>query len=232
MLGPVTQIPESLHREHILLCLGEDPPEFEAALKSAGAPSKCLHAYRGFRCYADDERLIVLGGIGVGSQEPLLWELLRRHVHRVILTGTSGALSGFGGGKQPHFLPTAHAAYSALHAHPKRGFHANLSSRLPTTMAVSTDAFYGFGPAILNGEYPLEPALEASYGLYKDADALVDMETAYFYWAAPRFSQNPDLEYGAIRAAANAVTNFDEMAGRSEDALTLAVAASWAALKA
>ncbi|MGB1697130.1 MAG: hypothetical protein ACPHK8_01875 [Thermoplasmatota archaeon] len=232
MLGPVTQIPASLHRKHILMCLGEDPAEFEAALQAAGAPHVCTHAYRGFRCYVDDERLVVLGGIGVGSQEPLLWELLRQPVDRIILTGTSGALGGFTGAAKPHFLPTAHAAYSAMHAHPKRGFHANLASRLPTTMAVSTDAFYGFGPAILNGEYPSEPALEASYGMYKDADALVDMETAYFYWAAPRFSTNPDLEYGAIRAAANAVTNFDEMATQSETALASAVAASWAALQA
>lgn len=231
MLGPVTQIPKPLHKSKILICLGEDPVEFETALELAGAPQKLLHSYRSFRCYGNDDSLIVLGGIGIGSQEPLLWELLRKNADRIVLTGTSGAMNGFTGANEARFLPTAHAVYSAMHAHPKRGFHANFNSRLPTSVALSTDAFYGFGPACLTGEYPSDPGLETSYGLYKDADALVDMETAFFYWATPRFSTNGDIEYASIRACANSVNDFDEMATNSATALQNAVKAAWTALE-
>lgn len=233
MLGPVTQIPSSLHRNRILFCLGEDPEEFEAALAACGAPSRLLHAYRSFRIYGDENYLLVLGGIGTGSQEPLLWELLHgRSVSRIILTGTSGGLGGFQGGTEPYYLATASPAFSALHAHPKRGFDGNLQTSLQTIAGVSTDVFYGFGPACLNGAYPADPGLEAAYAAWKDENALVDMETGFFYWAAPRFSNNPELEYGAIRACANPVTNFDDMADHSEEALANAVAAAWAALQA
>jgi hypothetical protein len=231
VLGPVTQIPKNLHREKVLICLGEDPIEFESALAAAGAPHDLLHAYRSFRCYGNGDALIVLGGIGVGSQEPLLWELLKTNVCRIILTGTSGALGGFTGGSEARFMATAHAAYSAMHAHPKRGFHANFNSRLPSSVAISTDAFYGFGPACLNGDYPAEPGLETSYGMYKDADALVDMETAFFYWATPRFSSNSDIEFASIRACANPVTAFQELADNSPLVLENAVKAAWDSLQ-
>lgn len=221
-LGPATQAPHDVLRSDVVLCAGEDAGEFEAALYAAGPAPRQLHTYRGTTFWTHGDRLAVCTGIGTGHLEPVLWELLAPGVvERMVLVGTAGTLPGAKlATMTPFLVDPALPGLSVLGA--GEPLRPTLDLGLPGVACVSTDLFYGFSP---EPPYPVEDAVRDAFERRQGRPALVDMESHAFYWLTARMA--PSVQYGAVKVAANPVTDLHALADASKEALRIAVTAAW-----
>jgi len=228
-LGPNTNASPSLLHERCIYCAGEDrgellqalaetgPPETQREAKEyltsplAGADQPARHwYYRSYEFWRFPDFLLMLSGIGTGCLEPLLYEVLRpRIVRSIVLVGTAG------------MMPTGKAVLGEAsvvdRAWPAATGIDGEVAELPlaprwqpsqgerTASIVSTDFYYGFAPAILEGKYPARGRLKALFEEHRQRGTdLVDMEVAQFYFFCRNYGDDA-LQYLAVKAAANAL---------------------------
>ncbi len=149
LLGPNTNAPAELLSRRCIVVAGEDRRHVQALL---GASAVSSHAFRGYEFWKQPELTLILSGIGTGCVEPLLWEIMRpRIVDETVLIGTAGKMPAAAVEVgQPYVIADAFLAGTALDGD---GLHQPLRPRwqlpkdLSVASCVSTDLFYGFGPA-------------------------------------------------------------------------------------
>ncbi len=230
-LGPSTGLPHAMLRPHVLLCLGEEQQEVKAAIDATGATPDRLpaHRHRTFHAVVRDDVLCLDGGLGSPMVEKALWELLRTgDVERLVLVGTAGSLDGFtGDAGVPYLCDPACSLYQNFDAPPEAAWSPTMDvPGMDRVAVVSSDRFYGFSHAV-EGAYPAEPGLSESWARHRHDDALVDMEVAAFYHYAERFDRSGGVEYAAIKAAANKVSDLASLPAHSGRTLDAVVAAAW-----
>ncbi|HYB40660.1 MAG TPA: hypothetical protein VEL75_02760 [Candidatus Methylomirabilis sp.] len=237
VLGPNTNAPASILRGAVILCAGEDRAEMLAAFAHQGF-ARPLRVHR-YRCYAFmdfGEFTLIWTGIGTGCLEPLLVEILRGdledvQVRRIVLMGTAGLLpyARLETGRA-YLVTQAYAAATALDAaHIRMPLRPALSVpvRAPTATSVSTDFYYGFTPALIEGSYAAAtPGLVAAFRAHADLDAMVDMEVAQFYFLCEAMGGDRGLQYAAVKAPTNSVTDVAQQTATSRAALEVCAAAA------
>jgi len=233
ILGPNTAAPVSILHNDCILCAGEDQEEFLAALHAAGMRDPTTHSsYRGYHFWRFQKCCAILTGIGTGSLEPALWEILQPGiVKRIILMGTAGIMPGacveIG---QPYFIGRAWPAGTGIDALavdlPLRP-RWNIGPAILVASSVSTDFYYGFGIKLATGEYPIPTgALHELFAMHtRQGTQLVEMEVAQFYFFCGHFG-NDHLQYAAIKAPANSILDVGKQLSNSRNALTQAVLAA------
>jgi hypothetical protein len=256
-LGFNTMAPRTILRERCMLCAGEDRWELlhaladtapqivrefaRSLLEAAGrgereSPSliwgggEQAWSYRGYEFWAFPDLLIVLGGIGTGPLEPLLFEILRAAVIReIVLVGTAGAMpdSNVGTGNA-YFIDEAWAAATALDSDESKWPLSpkwDHSPRSETATTVSSDFYYGFSPLVVFGGYPLHSTqLKVLFERYLAMGTdLVDMEVAQFFLFCANFSSTP-LQYAAVKGVSNHVGDENPEEYRVRDALRASLA--------
>lgn len=235
-IGPNTCIDAELLAGDVILCCGEDPQELLGCLRRACDTDGAVpHAYRGYGCLRLKSFSVVWGGIGTGALEPLLWELFQSgRVRRIVLIGTAGVL-----GEQPGRLGTVYAlseAFLAGTALDERRIEQPLRPRfrdfnnlleIPSETIVSTDFYYGFSGHGQRPGYPdiMRRARESFAGRAGRAK-LVDMEAGQFYFFCDAFRGDRQIEYLAIKGAANSVAEVDSQVSNSAAILVKAIAAA------
>ena len=244
MLGPNTHAPSSLLHERCIYCAGEDRRDLLQALAEAGPPEAQREAreylastpaeanhdgrhwfYRSYEFWRFRDFCLVLSGIGTGCLEPLLYEALYAGVVRkIVLVGTAGIMpTGKATLGQACAIDRAWPAGTGIDAEVDElplGPRWDLLSAARTASSVSSDFYYGFAPAVLEGKYPIaHGALKTLFEehLRRGTD-LVDMEVAQFYFFCKNYGDGA-LEYLAVKAAANAVGRGDEQPGSTGAAL-------------
>jgi uridine phosphorylase len=211
-LGPNTNAPFTVLTEQCILCAGEDRQDLSQALaESLPIQARQQWHYRDYEFWRFDDFCVIRAGLGSGSLEPLLFEILRPQIlQRVILIGTAGvmpdAILGMG---EPYLVDRAWAAGTAIDEEagqlPLRP-RWNCLTTVPKASCVSSDFFYGFAPRILTSDYPartqrLRMLFEQHLRL---GTQMVDMEIAQFYYFCAQFGAGT-LEYVAVKGVANAV---------------------------
>jgi hypothetical protein len=225
-LGPNTCCDEKMLQRKVLLCCGEQRGELlEVVSCIFGGKTLKHHVSHCFEFWKFDEFTLILSGMGTGCVEPLMWEILRPTVIRqIVLVGTAGRFSR---SRIPIGRPCAiDRAYLAGTALDGRGIRQPLKPAwdmprdLQTASSVSTDFFYGFSPRLLDGDYPsLGPRFMRSYCDHARKTDLIDMEVAPFYYFCRAFAPRCDLQYLAIKAAANTLGELAEQTKNSPAAI-------------
>ena len=160
--------------------------------------------------------------MGSGCIEPLLCEIHNEsNLRRIILVGTAGSVSNRA--KLGSATPIREARIACAGISPKKQpLPPNwpLSRNGPTRTIVSTDYYYGF---TLKKTHPTPKLWAADTRLAKTVVAslkksdLVDMETGQFYHLCRVL--RPDLQFLAIKGAANPLTDFSQQTLHSESVL-------------
>jgi hypothetical protein len=234
-IGPNTGIEAELLANDIILCCGEDPDELvESLFRVAACGGGVRHAYRGFGCLRLDSFSLVWGGIGTGTLEPLLWELVQsKRVDRIVLVGTAGLLRGANLeiGKA-YVLSEAFLAGTALdETRIQQPLHPSFSGlerhSLPGATIVSTDFYYGFtGAARRPGYPPITRHVEAAFAKPASHASLVDMETGQFYFLCHAFRGKRPMEFVAVKGPANPVLDVGAQFANSETVLSNSISAA------
>jgi hypothetical protein len=234
ILGTNTAAPVNILRPDVILCAGEDRGEFLAALQHCGiSKPNQHHRYRGYEFWQYKKFLAVLSGIGTGSLEPLLWEILSPNVvKRIVLVGTAGLMPGaslkYG---IPFVVSEASAAGTGIDAITQK-IPLRPQWDLPPTMAtatsVSTDFYYGFSPRLQTTGYPIPAtALREQYiERIKRGTQLVEMEVAQFYFFTEHFGRG-EVQYVAIKSPVNPAGEGIEQLTHSPAALIAVVKAAF-----
>ncbi len=235
IIGPNTAIDSSLIASDIILCCGEDPEELlDCVRRTCGIGNDVPHRYRGFGCLRLSSFSLVWGGIGTGTLEPLLWELLQSNlVRRIVLVGTAGALGRPEKLGHACVITEAYLAGTALDEarieQPLRpdfpGFQALVN--LPAEAIISTDFYYGFASRDQGPAYPdiMRRAME-SYSKHAHRAGLIDMETGQFYFLCNAFGGERNIEYLAIKGPANSVADVGAQLSNSAAVLIEALSAA------
>ncbi len=233
-IGPNTCIDAEMIASDVILCCGEDPAELLACLRRVCAIEGATpHSYRGFGCLRLPSFTVVWGGIGTGTLEPLLWELLQSNrVRRILLIGTAGVL-----GPRPEGIGSVYAISEAFLAgtaldesrieQPLRPVFRDFKnlSQLPTERIVSTDFYYGFAGLGHRPGYPdIVQRAKESFSRTGQRARLVDMEAGQFYFLCHAFRGERGIEYLAIKGAANSVADVDAQVSNSQAILVEAIA--------
>ncbi len=220
-------------RPDVLLCLGEEEDEFESALDSAGMTPAVLRThYRAFHGRVRDDILCLDGAVGSAVVEKCLWELLGTGiVERIILVGTAGGMPNCTAeAGRPYRMAPARSVYQNFDAAPNASWMPTADVGLDDFPVISCDRFYGFSPQA-EGPYPAEPGLLGAWHRHAKEDLMVDMEVGAFYHYCETFGQ-ADLQYAAIKAVANSVTDLDALPEASADSIDSTVAAGIRVLRA
>jgi len=219
---PNSQLPFGSLERDAVLCCGEDLGEFKRAIKGVFATPQRLHSYR---CYAFLKRRntsFIWTGMGSGCLEPLLCEIFDEpNLQRIILVGTAGSVS-----KNETLgiaFPITEARVACAGISPKNPVQFP-NWRLPkneeSRRIVSTDYYYGF---TLRKNWPTPNLWSADTRLAKSVPRalrksdLVDMETGQFYHLCRTL--RPDLQYLALKGAANPLRDFTQQTLHSESVL-------------
>lgn len=219
--APVTHILPAQLSERTIICSGEVEDELMHAFRNVREKPEFIRQYRCYKVWKYPSFTLILAGIGTGTLEPLLWEILRPGlVKRLILIGTAGCV-----------LPDAPAMGRALpisRAWPcGTGIDAEVGLEplmpnwsLPEGAAscgiASSDFFYGYSDRVLDGTFAAcQGPFRQRYLAVKAMADLIDMEVAPFYYFAPRFDTGGALEYLAIKGSSNALGKGEEMNGYS-----------------
>ena len=205
-----------------MLCCGEDPGEFLAAARDVFGSIRKIHAYRCYSFHETRALSFVWTGIGSGCIEPLLCEIHNEsNLRRIILVGTAGSVSNRA--KLGCATPIRHGRVACAGISPKKqplSPNWPLARRAATQTIVSTDYYYGF---TLKKTHPTPKLWSADTRLAKTVDAslkkadLVDMETGQFYHLCRVL--RPDLQFLAIKGAANPLSDFSQQTLHSESVL-------------
>lgn len=231
-IGPSTTLPLDWVTPDVLLCLGEEYEEWDAALLTAGlGRADGVHRHRAFTASVRKGILCLAGSIGSASVEKCLWDLLTTgRVRRIVLVGTAGNMPASSALMDNAYVCSpAQSRHQNFDAPGPMTWEPSWMPDLPRHAIVSSDRFYGFSP-LVEGPYPGEPALQQAWAEFRDADVLIDMEVAAFYHYCQAFGP-ADLLYVAIKAPANHVGDLDSMPDLSAPALDVAVHAGVAALR-
>jgi hypothetical protein len=235
-IGPNTCIDVNLIASDVILCCGEDAQELLECLRRVCDTGGAVpHSYRGFGCLRLASFSVVWGGIGTGALEPLLWELFQsKRVRRVVLIGTAGLLGPQPGGiGKVYALSEAFLAGTALDEsrieQPLRPVFRDFQrlAQVPSETIVSTDFYYGFAGLGQRPGYPdiMRRAQESFAGRAERA-RLVDMEAGQFYFFCDVFRGEREIEYLAIKGAANSVADVDVQVSNSAAVLVEAITAA------
>ncbi len=233
ILGPNTMFTPDMLSEDIVLSCGEDPTELlECLAQATGAGIPSPHRYRGFGCVKLPSMSVVWGGMGTGTLEPFLWEVLKcEKVKRIVLVGTTGLLAPCTEALGNAFLITeAYLAGTALDeewiTQPLRPSFRDLdkAANLPRSSIVSTDFYYGFaGNKQRQGYPPITQRIEKGFQGTARSASLTDMETAQFYFFCSAFREKGTLDYLGIKGPANPVLATDAQVVHSANVLAKAI---------
>ena len=240
-LGPNTQAPPSVLHERCIYCAGEDRRELLHALAEAGPPdareaaketrdamaaqSEAHWYYRNYEFWRFRDFCMMLSGIGTGCLEPLLYEVLHAGVvARIVLVGTAGTMPAanvqLG---QAYAIRAAWPAATGIDgevANLPLSPHWKFSGGEQTATGVSSDFYYGFAPAVLEGRYPIDRGpLRARFEEHlRRGTELVDMEMAQFYFLCRSFGGD-EVQYLAVKGAANQVGRGEQQSVNTRSAL-------------
>lgn len=219
---PNTLLPFDSLSADLILCCGEDLTELKHAVQSTFGRPRPLHAYRCYNFFTAAKTTFAWTGIGSGCIEPLLCEILNEPaLKRLILVGTAGAVSK--NAQLGNATPIRAARIACAGVSPKRVLQKPnwpLAKNLSTQTIVSTDYYYGF---TLKKDWPTPKLWSADTRLAKSvpralaAVDLVDMETGQFYHLCQTLRS--DLQYLAIKGAANPLTDFSQQTLHSQSVL-------------
>ncbi len=226
---PNTLVPDSILSHDIVLCCGEDLDELLDVTREIeiGNP-QTTHSYRCYRFWKYSDFTLIWTGIGTGCMEPLLCEILDAgNIKRIILIGTAGLLSD-----ESEIMGKACIIHQALPGASALRLRENLLPLEPSfplsneiqnkkRSVVSTDFYYGFSmfphPAVEKIKLS-NPQLQDDFkNIWKTTD-LIDMETAPFYFFCKTLG-GENLQYIAIRGAANTSQDFTQQTTYSKDVL-------------
>jgi hypothetical protein len=148
-MRPNTMVPDEFLGERVLLCVGEDAPEFLGALESQGLTPGDEHSYRCYRFWKFPGFTAVWTGIGSGCVEPLLWETLEpgTPIRSIVLVGTAGLI-----GNDPKLCGKVYAVTRAYACAtgvcpdrlPVTARWPHLPPQIPRRASLSTDQYFGF----------------------------------------------------------------------------------------
>ncbi len=223
---PNTMLDRSLLSEKVIVCCGEDENQMIAALTGAGAgePRK-VSSFRCYKVRKYTDYTVILAGIGTGSLEPLLHELLSFKIAtKLVLVGTAGRLSGSSLPLGDVFIiKEAWLAGTALDREVKGG---PLTPNFPLVLhsqsasIVSTDFYYGFTEAPVDDRYSRKLThLKKDVVKFSHKADFVDMEVGQFYALCDLMLGDDSVQYIAIKGAANTLTDQNEQIERANEVL-------------
>jgi hypothetical protein len=196
--------------ERTLLCAGEDPTEFMAALAMHGLTPDAEHSYRCYRLWNFSDLTAVWTDIGSGCLEPLMWEILEAGtpIRSIILVGTAGLI-----GDDPALCGKVYAvkdAYAcAAGVSPDRlpvtACWSPLPHNLPSCTSLSTDQYYGFQKStqpLVRKLHNADSRLRRAVQKYWQSGRLIEMEVAQFYFLCQELG-SPQLRYLALKGVSN-----------------------------
>ena len=212
---PNSLVPDAALAQKIVLCCGEDPTDFINAVESV-MPGRPLfeHEFRCYRFWVYPRLTLVWTGIGSGCLEPLLFEMFMpgSNVLQIVLIGTGGTLAGKLEVGVPHLVEQAFLGGSAIEPaiqplEPRINKMKARAEALPRCAVVSTDYYYGYWPTkdhnrgrLRRADKRLDKGIDETY----ERAQMVDMEVGQFYHFCKTLGRS-DLEYAAVKAAANPV---------------------------
>ena len=189
ILGPNTAARMSILQSDCIMCAGEDRSEFLAALKTAGMTDPAADSkYRCYEFWNFGDRCAILTGIGTGCLEPALWEILQPGIVKSALYWSA----------QPGSCPAPASKSASLTSSIGPGSPVrestclrpicrlrprwNIKAGTLVASSVSTDFYYGFGPQLVTGDYPIPAGpLHRLYEMHaRQGTQLVEMEVAEF----------------------------------------------------
>src|SRR3954469_7569890 len=121
-LPPNTGVPDEFLHRRMILCCGEDAGEL---LQAAGNEKPVEEfGYRCYRFWRFADFTLTWTGIGSGCLEPLLFEILSVPIiEKIILIGTSGALSDRNSLGKPTIITEAFLAGAAVRRSTNEALH-------------------------------------------------------------------------------------------------------------
>lgn len=229
-LGPNTQLPAGLIRERVLIAGGEDRDEIQEALvERFDFSGAAHHRFRDYECWSDDRVSVIRCGIGTGSVEPLVYELLNggrtdragesrgeTGVERIVLFGTSGVpvYSRLEVG-EAYVVAAATPFETALNSpglYPEPvAFEPNWPAvgGRPFAASISTDRYYGDVPDAAADVFTSPPRTRV----------LIEMEVAQFYHFARRYAIGDPPLFLAVKGVSNRIGRHAEHAAQGPAAL-------------
>jgi|KBSMisStaDraftv2_1062788.scaffolds.fasta_scaffold05303_3 Phosphorylase superfamily len=237
---PNTGVEDIFLNRDVILCCGEDWNELLLALGSITTEPVLLeHEYRVYRIALFKKFSLIWSGMGTGCLEPLLYEISDiRHVRNIILIGTAGAPSServkLG---EIYAIEKAYLGGTAIHLPgapnplaPRFSEDVIAKAHLLRASIASTDYYYGFSKSRDTQELRVaDPSLKEAVDSLHDQVALIDMETAQFYYFCGIFFPE-HLRYIALKGAANLLADPTLQTTNSIGVLKKALAASFVLL--
>ena len=237
---PNTGVEDIFLSREVILCCGEDWNELLLALGSVTAEPMLLeHEYRVYRVGLFKKFSLIWSGMGTGCLEPLLYEISDiRHIRNIILIGTAGAPSServeLG---EIYAIEKAYLGGTAIQLpgapfplSPRFPEDAIAQAHLLRASIASTDYYYGFSKSHDTQKLRMaDPSLEEAVDSLHDRVALIDMETAQFYYFCSVFFPE-HLRYIALKGAANLLADPAQQTTNSLGLLKKGLAAAFALL--
>jgi len=234
---PNTGLPKDFIQDDMIICTGEDPRELVHAMQSVLPNVRPeVHQYRCYYAWRYPSFTIVISGIGTGSLEPLMWEMLDsktltdKTAKRLVMIGTAGYIadSGFG---QVYLVDGAYPVGCGIdlkdESLPVRpNFNGMENIELTRLEEISTDYYYACTPQITDPRKVAakQEDVKLTEGLLKHwkPGRLISMETAQFYHFARLYSGGK-AQCVAFRGVANLADEFETQGNHSQQVLTEAL---------
>jgi len=215
--APVSHVLPAHLSERVILCCGEVEDDLMDAMRPWPEAPVFVQQYRCYKVWKYPSLTLILAGIGTGTLEPLLWEILTPGIiRRIILIGTAGAVTA----KAPTMgraLPIARAWSCGTGIDAEVGMEPvgprwHLPSGTATCGIASSDFFYGYSDRVLDGSFrACQGPFRERYLKIRDRADLIDMEVVSFYYFCPHFDPSRELRYLAIKGSSNALGKGEEM---------------------
>lgn len=215
--APVSHILTKDLSTRVILCAGEAEADLLHAFRNVKARPVGIGQYRCYKFWKYPDFTLILSGIGVGTLEPLLWEILTPGVvKKIVLIGTAGGVTPHAPGiGTSAIISEAWTCGTSLDAevgmNPLRpNWKAGLG--MEVCSIASTDFFYGYSDRILDGSFrACQGPFKERYLAIRDKADMIDMEVAGFYYFSPFFDKTGELEYVAVKGSSNALGKGEEM---------------------
>ena len=215
--APVSHILPKHLNARVILCCGEVEADLLRAFRDHSEKPVLVQQYRCYKFWKYADFTLILAGIGTGTLEPLLWEILTPGiVRKIVLIGTAGAV-GADAPAMGGALPIGEAFSCGTGIDAEVGLEPlcprwNLPAGTKTCSIASSDFFYGYSDRVLDGSFrACQGPFKTRYLQIRDRAALIDMEVAGFYYFCPRFDPTGKLEFLAVKGSSNALGKGEEM---------------------
>jgi hypothetical protein len=215
--APVTHILTRHLSPRVIICSGECEEDLLHAFRGMERKPVLVCHYRCYKFWQYQDFTLILAGIGTGTLEPLLWEILTPGVvEEVLLIGTAGAVRA-DAPAMGEALPIRAAWPCGTGIDAEVGYEPlaprwTLPANAPTCTIASSDFFYGYSDRVLDGSFnACQGAFRERYKVIRELADLIDMEVAAFYYFAPRFDPTGKLRYLAIKGSSNGLGKGEEM---------------------